>query len=178
MHVVLGNIIRMETDAIVNAAASDLKPCEGICKAIFDAADTMKLMRACKQVRHCRIGDAVVTPSCGLPCKYIIHVAGVGWYTGGRQAKLLFAQCYQRALQKAYLYHCKSVAIPLMFSGDFHLPRPEAIRIAASVIAGFEKNHPNMDITLVLYNKAIYETAVKLLTELQTEEKHERSILR
>lgn len=165
MRLVIGDITKMNTDAIVNAAASDLKPCEGICRAIFNAADTKKLVAACKAAGRCRIGEAVVTPSCGLPCKYIIHAVGTGWYAGGRRADLLFAECYRHALQKAFLYHCKSVAVPLMFSGDFHLPRPEAIRIAGSVIRAFEKEHRGMEIILVLYNKSIYEMAVKILKE-------------
>lgn len=165
MRLVIGDITKMNTDAIVNAAASDLKPCEGICRAIFNAADTKKLVAACKAAGRCRIGEAVVTPSCGLPCKYIIHAVGTGWYASGRRADLLFAECYRHALQKAFLYHCKSVAVPLMFSGDFHLPRPEAIRIAGSVIRAFEKEHRGMEIILVLYNKSIYEMAVKILKE-------------
>ena len=48
MRLVIGDITKMDTDAIVNAAASDLKPCEGICRAIFNAADTEKLVEACK----------------------------------------------------------------------------------------------------------------------------------
>ena len=31
MHFVLGDITKMDTDAIVNAAASDLKPCDLSC---------------------------------------------------------------------------------------------------------------------------------------------------
>lgn len=176
MRLIIGDITKMNTDAIVNAAASDLKPCEGICRAIFNAADTEKLAAACKAVGRCRIGEAVVTPSCGLPCKYIIHAVGAGWYTGGRRADLLFAECYRNALQKAFLYHCKSVAVPLMFSGDFHLPRQEAIRIAGSVIRAFEKGHPGMEMILVLYNKSIYEMAVKILNQTPTEgEEHGQS---
>ena len=49
MKLVLGDITGMDTDAIVNAAATDLKPCEGICQAIFRAADTKALTAACRQ---------------------------------------------------------------------------------------------------------------------------------
>ena len=113
MHFVLGDITKMDTDAIVNAAASDLKPCDGICRAIFRAADTKKLMEACGKIGRGRIGEAVITPSCGLACKYIVHAVGAGWYAGGRQADLLFADCYRHALQAAFLYHCKSVAVAI-----------------------------------------------------------------
>lgn len=176
MRFVVGDITQMHTDAIVNAAASDLKPREGICRAIFNAADTKKLMAACRAVGRCRIGEAVVTPSCGLRCKYIVHAAGAGWYTGGRRTDLLFAECYRNALLTAYLYHCKSVAVPLMFSGDFHLPRPEAIRIAGSVIRTFEDGHPRMDIILVLYNKSIYEMADKILAQTEDDSHGNKSM--
>ena len=82
MYLYLGDITRMETDAIVNAAGTDLRRCPGICDAIFAAADTEKLERACRKLGRCRIGQAVATPGCGLPCRYIIHVAGPGWYGG------------------------------------------------------------------------------------------------
>ena len=46
MRIVLGDITKMDTDAIVNAAVSDLSPCPGICSAIFAAADTEELKKA------------------------------------------------------------------------------------------------------------------------------------
>ena len=49
MYLYLGDITRMETDAIVNAAGTDLRRCPGICDAIFAAADTEKLERACRK---------------------------------------------------------------------------------------------------------------------------------
>ncbi|MFR8255820.1 MAG: macro domain-containing protein, partial [Ruthenibacterium sp.] len=82
MRLVLGDITKIKADAIVNAASSDLRPCPGICEAIFAAADTEKLRAACRAIGRCRIGHAVVTPAFGLPAKYIIHVAGAGWYGG------------------------------------------------------------------------------------------------
>lgn len=165
MHLIMGDITTMATDAIVNAANSDLKPCPGISSAVFAAADSEKLLVACRKIGRCDIGKAVVTPSFGLPCKYIIHVAGIGWYSGRHNDKMLFADCYRCALQKACTYNCKSIAIPLMFSGDFHIPRTEALKIVGDVIKNFEKYHPQLEIYLVLYKQNIYDMAVKLLSE-------------
>ena len=105
----------------------------------------------------------MVTPSCGLPCKYIIHVAGSGWYSGHGNERQLFKDCYLHALQKARAYHCRTVAMPLMFSGSMHLPRVEALKLVGEVISQFEETCPNMDVRLVLYKKSIYDTAVKVL---------------
>lgn len=163
MKLILGDITKSETDAIVNAAATDLRPCEGICQAIFNAADREMLLSACKKIGHCPIGRAVVTPSFGLPCKYIIHVAGAGWYSGHTNDRQLFKDCYQNALQKAYAYHCRTVALPLMFSGSLHIPRAEALKLAAEVISRFETSCPHMDIRLVLYKQSIYDLALRVL---------------
>ena len=163
MKLVLGDITKMDTDAIVNAAATDLKPCEGICQAIFRAADEQALLAACKKLGHCPIGKAVVTPSCGLPCKYIIHVAGAGWYSGHNNDRQLFKDCYLHALQKAVAYRCRTVALPLMFSGSMHVPRAEALRLVGEVISQFEEQYPRMEISLVLYKQSIYDTACRVL---------------
>ena len=165
MKIVLGDITKMDTDAIVNAAATDLRPCEGICQAIFNAADSKALLAACKRIGHCAMGNAVVTPSCGLPCKYIIHVAGPGWYSGHGNDRELFQDCYVHALQKAYAYHCRTVALPLMFSGSMNVPRAEALRLVGEVISRFEQHCPNMEIRLVLYKKSIYDTACRVLNQ-------------
>lgn len=52
-----------------------------------------------------------------------------------------------------------------MFSGDFHIPRAEAIKIVGDVIKSFEKTHPKLEIFLVLYKQNIYDMAVNLLSE-------------
>ena len=170
MYLYLGDITRMETDAIVNAANSQLlgcfvRRCPGICDAIFAAADTEKLERACRKLGRCRIGQAVATPGCGLPCRYIIHVAGPGWYGGEPRERFLLAGCYQNALHKAYLCSCRRVAVPLIFSGDCHMPRAESIRIAGKVIREFEVRHPDIEVTLVLYREGVYEMARRLLAQ-------------
>ena len=162
MKLVMGDITKMETDAVVNAASPDLRPTEGICRAIFSAADTKKLTQACRRIGHCRIGHAVVTPSFGLPSKYIIHTAGAGWFSGRANEKDIFRDCYRHALQKAYAVGCRSIAVPLMFSGSMHIPRAEALLIVKSVIDDFEMSHPAMEIILVLWKESIYNLALHI----------------
>ena len=169
MRLVLGNIVEMKTDAVASAARSDLQPAPGISEAVFSAADTAKLKAECRRIGRCRIGQAVVTSSCGLPCRYIIHVVGPDWYSGHKSDRLLVADCYLRALDKALEYRCKSVALPLMFSGDYHIPRLEALQIAGGVIRKFEKEYPELEISLVLYRESIYRLACKVLEKSGTE---------
>lgn len=165
MKIVLGDITKIKADAIVNAASTDLMPHPGICGAIYKAADGELLKKACKQIGYCRIGHAVTTPSYGLEAKYIIHVAGAGWYGGKKRERMLMSQCYLNALHKGWLIGCKSIAVPLIFSGDCHMPRAESIFIAEQAIRKFEEKHSEMQITLVLYRRGIYEMALRILQE-------------
>ena len=95
----------------------------------LDAIDTEYHGRVATQMASsATIGQAVATPGCGLPCRYIIHVAGPGWYGGEPRERFLLAGCYQNALHKAYLCSCRRVAVPLIFSGDCHMPRAASLR--------------------------------------------------
>lgn len=161
LHLYLGDITKMETDAIVNAANTDLKRAPGICEAIFAASDGKALAQACRKFGRCPVGYAVVTPSCGLPCKYIIHVAGPGWYGGVHREKDLLESCYLHALQKRW-----STAPERGISSDFfrrvHIPRPISIQVAAEAILDFLQFH-KLEVYLVLYKPGIYEMAKDIL---------------
>ena len=166
MKLVLGDITEMETDAIVNAASTDLRETEGICKAIFNACDRKELEKALRRIGHCPMGQAVVTPSFGLKAKYIIHAAGSGWYSGRANDRNVFMDCYQNAIYKAYAYGCRSLSIPLMFSGSMHIPRTEALHLVEEVVSRMERCCPGMDIYLVAYNKSIFDPAAKVLKHI------------
>lgn len=154
-----GDITKIHADVVANAANTELKRAPGICEAIYAAADSEQLERECAKYPRLRIAHAAVTSGCGLPAKYIIHVAGAGWYRGTGRDRMLLAQCYRAAMNKALLYQCRTIAIPLMFSGDYHIPREEAVRIAGREIEEFVGRHPRLDVILVLYRKQIYNMA-------------------
>lgn len=96
---------------------------------------------------------------------YIIHVVGPGWYSGRKADRTLYTYCYLQALHKAMAYQCMTVAVPLMFSGDTHIPRFQALQLALSTLTAYEKAHPLLQIKLVLYKPSIYKMAQQLLLE-------------
>ena len=75
MYLYLGDITRMETDAIVNAAGTDLRRCPGICDAIFAAADTEKLERACRKLGSCFHGSGIVLQNAGFVLFDVVDAA-------------------------------------------------------------------------------------------------------
>lgn len=57
------DITKLEVDAIVNAANSELRHGGGVCGAIFEAAGPDALRNACdKLTRPCPAGDVRITP--------------------------------------------------------------------------------------------------------------------
>lgn len=169
-HLWMGDITRIATDAVVNAANTELTRAPGICEAIFAAADSVRLEQACRSHGHCAVGHAVVTPSFGLPARYIIHVAGPGWFGGMERERQLLRDCYRRAMARALVSGCRSIAIPLIFSGEYHIPRETAIRIAGQAIRDFTARHPELDAVLVLYKPGIYAMAKAMLGWEDTKE--------
>ena len=69
------DITRMQVDAIVNAANTDLAMGGGVCGAIFKAAGPAELQAACDKVAPIKTGGAAITPGFNLPAKFVIHAA-------------------------------------------------------------------------------------------------------
>ena len=87
-HLIHADITKLDTDAIVNAANSQLLAGSGVCGAIFRAAGTRaeELQRECLAKAPCPTGHSVLTGSYGLPARYIIHTVGPIW-VGTREKK-------------------------------------------------------------------------------------------
>jgi O-acetyl-ADP-ribose deacetylase (regulator of RNase III) len=140
------DITKIKADAIVNAANTDLVNGGGVCGAIFKAAGTADLDKACSKLAPCSTGKAVITSGFKLS-KYIIHTPGPIWVDGKHHEKELLTDCYTNALQLAVDHECQSIAFPLISTGIYNYPKDEALRIAVDTIRGFLKNH---DLTVYL----------------------------
>ncbi len=64
--IVRQDITKIEADAIVNAANTDLLEGGGVCGAIFRAAGADLLRGACDALAPIQPGEAVITPGFGL----------------------------------------------------------------------------------------------------------------
>lgn len=135
--VVQNDIVRMETNAIVNAANTSLRPGGGVCGAIFRAAGFEELDKACRQIGHCAVGSAVITPGFRLPARYVIHAVGPRWQGGDQGEEMLLRNAYMSALGLARENACKSIAFPLISAGIFGCPMDIALDVALKAIADF-----------------------------------------
>ena len=110
-HMIRGDITEMETDAVVNAANSGLRPGGGVCGAIFAAAGYDELARACAALGHCETGQAVLTEGFGLKAKYVIHAVG----PSGRAAATAKKRCCVSAIGAPLLWRRSITAAPWLF---------------------------------------------------------------
>ena len=163
---VRNDIVNMRVDAIVNAANSSLAPGGGVCGAIFAAAGRTALDKACRAIGHCDVGSAVITPGFDLPARYVIHAVGPIWQGGSRGEAALLHSCYTRALHLARENGCESIAFPLISSGIFGYPKPQALRVAINAIEEFLLKY-EMQVYLVIFDRAALLISERLYENIQ-----------
>lgn len=147
------DITRMDTDAIVNAANTDLLMGGGVCGAIFKAAGPEKLQAACRSLAPISTGNAVISPGFALKAKYIIHTAGPIYRKAhASQCHEQLRSCYLNSLTLAEANGVHSIAFPLISAGIYGYPREEAIQVAQETIREFLNEH-DMDVYLLLLDK-------------------------
>lgn len=161
--IVRQDITKMNVDAIVNAANTDLQMGGGVCGAILKAAGAAQLQAACDKLAPIKTGEAVITPGFDLPAKFIIHAAGPIYDQWSKeQNEQLLRDAYTNSLKRAVENKCKSIAFPLISSGIYGYPKDEALKVATSAIKDFLADH-DLDVTLVVYDKSSYTVSRELL---------------
>ena len=160
LHVVTGDITKLQVDAIVNAANTYLLGGGGVDGAIHRAAGP-ELLAECRTLHGCQTGQAKATKGYRLPAKYVIHTVGPVWHGGGHREAELLAGCYENSMALALELGCRTVAFPAISTGVYHYPLEEAARIAVQTVRRFLTEHPDGPaVTFVCFNdaaKAAYE---------------------
>ncbi len=143
------SITDVETDAVVNAANEGLWEGGGVCGAIFHAAGSADLTKACNAIGHCDTGSAVITPGFRMKAKYIIHAVGPVWRGGESGEPELLYGAYKSSLKLAMENDCRSIAFPLISAGIFGYPLEGAWRQALRACNDFIDENPGYDIKVV-----------------------------
>jgi O-acetyl-ADP-ribose deacetylase (regulator of RNase III) len=154
LDAVLGDITKLDVDAIVNAANTALRRGSGVCGAIFAAAGP-QLDDACAELGRCETGDAVATPGFDLPAKWIIHTVGPIWKGGMSDEATLLASCYRHTLQVADELGATSVAFPAISTGVFGYPPGEAAMLAVNTVRSARTSVAR--VLLVAYDEETYD---------------------
>jgi len=155
-----GDITRLKTDAIVNAANSAMLgcfvPCHGCIDNAIHSAAGLQLRQECHILMKQQgfkepTGSARITKGYNLPCKYVLHTVGPiikGDITQKNCEEL--ANCYRSCLVLAAKHGLDSIAFCCISTGEFHFPHQKAAEIAVETVKNFLCT--NMNIQKVIFN--------------------------
>lgn len=148
-----GDITKLETDGIVNAANSDLWMGSGVAGAIKSAGGD-EIEREAMSLGPIRPGEAVMTTGGRLPAKYVIHCAGMP--PGGTATYWNVKSSVSVALAIACGSNLRSVAFPAIGAGVGGLsPQESARAIAESIVRYSKKPGSVKEIILVGLKKTV-----------------------
>ncbi|RQM05179.1 hypothetical protein DH86_00003176 [Scytalidium sp. 3C] len=146
-----GDITKLQVDAIVNAANSDLAGGGGVDGAIHQAAGP-ELLRECYRLQGCDTGSAKITGAYQLPCKAVIHAVGpIYWSTDPEDAARLLAGCYTTSLGLAVKNNLKSIAFSSISTGIYGYPSQDAASVAIQAVKGFLEGNDGSKLEKVIF---------------------------
>ncbi|CAD6884168.1 unnamed protein product [Tilletia controversa] len=132
-----GDITKVATAAIVNAANSSLQGGGGVDGAIHRAAGR-ELLEECGRLVGCQTGDAKLTAGYRLPAKAVIHTVGPIYNANRHQeCEMALTSCYRRSLELAIENKLDTVAFPSISTGVFGYPKEQAARTAVRAVGRF-----------------------------------------
>ena len=170
-----GDITTLRCDAIVNAANSGMTGCyvpnhRCIDNCIHSFAG-VQLRLECDEIMTKQgysepTGQAKITNSYNLPCKYIIHTVGpiINGKLTSKDCDLL-ESCYKSCLELAAKNNLDSIAFCCISTGEFHFPNDKAAQIAVKTVEEFMKKETSLK--KVIFNvfkdmdKEIYRKLLK-----------------
>lgn len=145
-----GDITTLSVDAIVNAANSGMTGCYQPCHNCIDNCihtyAGIQLRNECNRLMLIQgheeaTGQAKITKSYNLPCKYVIHTVGpivVGILK--EQHKEQLHSCYHSCLELAEEHGITSIAFCCISTGVYMFPNEDAAKIAIGTVREFKKS--------------------------------------
>ncbi len=163
LHIIKGDITKMDVQVIVNAANQSLRGGGGVDGAIHRAAGP-GLLRECIAVGSCPTGEARMTLGYDLPAGHVVHTPGPVWRGGSHGEGRLLSSCYFNSLSLAAEHGFTTIAFPSISTGVYGYPVEQAATVAVSTIMRFLADHPQMDVTMVCFDaitKHAYDQALQ-----------------
>lgn len=164
MKVILGDITKLEVDAIVNAANTSLLGGGGVDGAIHKAAGS-ELVHECRLLGGCKVGDAKLTKGYNLPARFIIHTVGPVWRGGNDGEPELLAECYRKCMQIAAQQEFESLAFPCISTGIYKYPKALAGEIAVKICSEqIQNNGGSQRVIFCCFDRENYEIYERILS--------------
>ena len=166
ISVVIGSIVDLDVDAIVNAANSSLQGGGGVDGAIHSAAGP-ELAREARRLAPCPTGEARITAGHRLRARHVIHTVGPVWRGGSAGEPAELASCYRSSLALAAEHHLGSIAFPAISTGIYGYPRAAACAIAVREVADWlDANELPRHVIFCMFSADAVDAMVDALAEL------------
>jgi O-acetyl-ADP-ribose deacetylase (regulator of RNase III) len=163
LELVDGDIIRQDTEAIVNAANTTLLGGGGVDGAIHRAGGS-EILEECKKIGGCQTGEARITSGGRLRARWVIHTVGPVYRDGKHHEPELLASAHRNSLMLASEKSIKSVAFPSISTGAYGYPMPDAARIGLRTVIEYLQGHPEIQLVrFVLFGPAALRTYEEVL---------------
>ena len=169
LELVQGDITRETTDAIVNAANSQLEPGGGVCGAIHRAGGPT-IAEECRKLRAERgrvsTGHAVATGGGRLPARYVIHAVGPVWSGGASGEPEALASAYRESIRVADELGLKSIAFPAISTGIYGYPLADATQVAVQTVREALTHAKSVDtVRFVVFDDAALQAYSQVLNK-------------
>jgi len=150
-----GDITEMQTDAIVNAANSQLILGGGVAGAIRKKGGP-RIQQECNRIGATFVGGAVITTAGNLKAKYVIHAVGPRMGEGNEDEKLKNATL--NSLQLAEEHNLKTISFPAISAGIFGFPIRRCAEIMLKTIVDYLKGETGLEkVVFCLFGRANYQ---------------------
>jgi Predicted phosphatase homologous to the C-terminal domain of histone macroH2A1 len=176
-----GDITRLNVDAIVNAANSQMLgcfvPCHGCIDNAIHSAAGIQLREECYEIMNQQgheedTGRAKITKAYNLPCKHVIHTVGpIVNLELTKELEEDLSSCYRSCLECAVQKGFRTIAFCCISTGEFRFPNEIAAEIAMETIIEFLKEN-ELNIDRIIFNvfkdldNEIYRNLVSVNKEL------------
>ncbi len=164
--IIRNDITRVHADAIVNTANPEPAIGSGTDQAIYEAAGEARLLKERAKIGNIAPGEAAVTSAFRLHARYLLHTVGPIWLDGNHGESDILASCYRKCLLLANQLGCKSIAFPLISTGNYRFPKDLALQIALNEIAAFLEDS-EMLVTLVVFDPDAFRLSDSLMSGVE-----------
>ncbi len=168
-----GDLTLEDTDAIVNAANSQLAHGGGVAGAIVRHGGQAIQEESDRWVRQhgpVPTGQVAVTGGGALPARYVIHAVGPVWQGGSAGEEELLEQAAWNSLIRAHELALSSIAMPAISSGIFGFPKPRCVQILVRTALKFCRQYPDSPVRQIRLVNIDAETAELVERELRNQE--------
>jgi len=168
-----GDLTKMDTDAIVNAANNDLQLGGGVAGAIRRRGGDV-IQEECNSIGSIPVGGAAITSGGNLKARYVIHAASM--QLGGQTTAHALRSSTAHSLRIAAQKSLKTIAFPAVGTGIAGFPMEECAEVMLAEAADHLKRGTSLEkIYFVLYDAAALEVFKKVWRRLETKAMKEKS---